>query len=130
LAGEQIAESIKNATPDQLLAIKSAENDFKAKMKELGLTEDDLHAKDRDSARNREISLGGDNTLKGMAICTVIGFFVFIGYLLSHGVPDGMDKTLLGMIIGYVIGIVQQVYNYYFGSSKGSKDKTRLNSMK
>lgn len=127
---KQMAEAVKNATPDQLLALKEADNNFLVKMKELGIKEQDLHAKDRDSARKREIALGGDITMKIMAGATVIGFFVFIGYLLSNGTPEGMDKTLLGMIIGYVVGLVQQVYNYYFGSSKGSKDKTVLSSVK
>jgi uncharacterized membrane protein len=125
---KQMAEAVKNATPDQLLALKEADNNFLVKMKELGIKEEDLHAKDRDSARRREIALGGDTTMKILAVATIVGFFAFIGFLLVKGTPTGMDKTLLGMIIGYVVGLVQQVYNYYFGSSKGSKDKTILSS--
>jgi hypothetical protein len=125
---KQMAEAVKNASPDQLLALKEADNNFLVKMKELGIKEEDLHAKDRDSARKREIALGGDTTMKILAVATIVGFFLFIGFLLAKGTPTGMDKTLLGMIIGYVVGLVQQVYNYYFGSSKGSKDKTILSS--
>ena len=127
---DQIEEAVKNASPDQLIALKTADNDFKTRMRELGIKESALHAQDRDSARKREIALGGDTTLKVMAVCTVLGFFLFIGFLLVKGTPAGMDKTLLGMIIGYVVGIVQQVYNYFFGSSKGSKDKTILSGGK
>lgn len=126
---DQIVEAMQNASPEQFAALKSAENDFKIQMRELGIKEDALHAQDRDSARKREIALGGDMTMKTMAITTVVGFFIFIGYLLAKGTPAGMDKTLLGMIIGYVVGLVQQVYNYFFGSSKGSKDKTAMSKI-
>ncbi len=127
---QQVEQAVKNATPEQLIKLRNADNEFKTKMRELDIREDELVYKDIDSARKREVELGGDATLKGMAICTVVGFFVFVGFLLINGTPDGMDKTLLGMLIGYVVGIVQQVYNYFFGSSKGSNDKTKLGAAK
>jgi hypothetical protein len=121
---DQIAEAVKNATPEQLLALKAGDNQFKKDMRALDIKEDQLHAGDRDSARKRDAALGGDKTLKAIAVFTVVAFFVMIGFLLIKGNPVGMDKTILGMIIGYVVGLAQQVYNFLFGSSKGSHDKT------
>lgn len=123
---DQIEAAVKNATPDQLLQLKKADQQFKKDMRELDIKEDQLHADDRDSARKREAALGGDPIVKGIALYTVVAFSAMMGFLLWKGTPDGMDKILLGTIIGYVAAMAQQVYNYYFGSSKGSTDKNKI----
>lgn len=120
----QIAEAIRTASPETLLSLKNADNDFKLQMKELGIKEEQLYVEDRDSARKRDVALGGDTIVKALAVITALCFFSMIGWLLWKGVPETIDKTILGMLIGYMVGLAQQVYNFYFGSSKGSQDKT------
>lgn len=60
-----------------------------------------------------------------LAIITVIVFFVLLGLMLFKAVPEANDK-LLYIAVGALIGIVQQVINYYFGSSKSSSEKTEI----
>ena len=126
---EQLTEAIRNATPEQLVQIKNADNDFKVRMRELGIKEEDLHAKDRDSARKREVALGGDMTVKILAVLIMVGFFVICAYVLGWGLGEGVSAGLGGVIVGYASAKAEQVCNYYFGSSKGSKDKTTLSAL-
>lgn len=123
---EQLNEAMKNATPEQLVQIKNADNDFKVRMRELGIKEDDLHAKDRDSARKREVALGGDATVKVLAVIIMAGFLGMCAYLIGWGLDETKNAALAGTVIGVVAAKAEQVCSYYFGSSKGSKDKTTL----
>jgi len=124
-SNDEISSAMKSASPDQLLALKKADQDFKKTMRELDIKEDQLHASDRDSARKREVALGGDKISNTIAVYTVVAFSVMIGWILVKGVPETLDKMMVGTIIGYVVGLTQQVYNFRYGSSKGSHDKTR-----
>jgi hypothetical protein len=126
----QIEAAVKNATPEQLVALKSADQAFKVQMRELDIAEDDLHAKDRDSARNREIALGGDWVVQTLAVVIMVGFLAMCGYLLGYGLGEGVSAGLAGTVVGYVSAKAEQVCSYYFGSSKGSKDKTTLSALK
>ena len=52
---EELAQAAIKATPEQLLALKKAENDFALQMRELDIDLERIAGADRDSARNREI---------------------------------------------------------------------------
>src|SRR6185437_1366438 len=72
---DQLAAALQNATPDQIAAIKKAENDFQVQMKQLEITSIEdmrkLDEEDRASARTRESDLAKagakDNTPKVLA---------------------------------------------------------------
>ena len=86
-------------------------------------------AADRESARNRELmfaKLGKMDFMLYLTGVVALGCFVaVIITMLSGGLPDNpIVHQLIGLLEGMVIAIV----TYYFGSSKGSKDKDkRLN---
>ena len=84
------------------------------------------------SAREREIkttSSGSKNYVQGiLAVVGIIAFFGFSGYIVVIGLPEmGKDSALVvGTVIGSVMMIGKDIYGYYFGSSSGSKEKTKL----
>lgn len=55
----------------------------------------------------------------------VTGFFVLLYLLVSKDVPE-VNRDLLNLIVGALIGSFATVVGYFFGSSKGSAEKTEL----
>lgn len=113
--------ALLTATPDQLLALKKAEQDFQVQMKTLEISEEKLTFDDDASARTRE-EVVKDNTPKVLAYAVTVGFFGILGWLLYVGKPPGGDviMVMLGALGTAWTGIV----SYYFGSSAG-QDKQR-----
>jgi hypothetical protein len=55
----------------------------------------------------------------------VLGFMALLGILIFVGVPD-VNMELLYLAVGALIGYSGNVIQYFFGSSKGSSDKTKM----
>lgn len=117
---------LKGASPDDLLKAKQADQEFQVRMRELGFKEvydlEALAVQDRVSAREREAKTG-DKTTSRLASLYSVGYFLLLGFSMFWKFPeDNADvvNALLGMLSAAQLSIVQ----YYFGSSKGSTDKT------
>lgn len=125
---DDMAKAISNATPDQLLALKNAENDFAVRMKELDIDLERIASSDRDSARKRETQVR-DWMPRVLAFVVVAGFMATV-FLVLMGYVDGMKDPLMATTVGTLIGFVsakaEQVIAYYFGSSSSSQQKTQL----
>lgn len=123
-AGEaDIAAALQGATPADLLKLKEADQSFKLEMEKLGVDLERIAAGDRDSARQREIATK-DNAPKILAGVIVIGFFATLATIAFVAIPDGAQQPI-NILLGSLTALLIQVGNYYFGSSAGSKEKTR-----
>jgi uncharacterized BrkB/YihY/UPF0761 family membrane protein len=60
--------------------------------------------------------------LAGMII---VGFFMLMIGLVYTAVPD-VNKDLLNLVTGALIGSFATIVGYFFGSSKGSADKNEM----
>lgn len=125
---EGIKAAISGATPEQLLALKQADNDFSLKMQELNFKSitdlEAIAANDRDSARKREMEVK-DNTPRNLAYLITAGFFAAFAFLALGAVPVDSRDIMFSMVgtLGTVwIGIT----GYYFGTTANSKAKTEL----
>lgn len=58
----------------------------------------------------------------------ILAFFGFIGclYLLFFRELPAGAKDIILIVIGTLIGLVKDVYSFFFGSSSGSEKKTAL----
>jgi hypothetical protein len=125
---ETINNVVSRATPEQLHAIRLADQQFELKMKELGYDHieklEQLAVADRKSAREREIAIK-DWTPKVLAMVVTIGYFGVLAYMLQHGVPKEGGEALLVML-GALGGGWGSVLAYYYGSSSGSAAKNEL----
>ncbi|TAN55343.1 MAG: hypothetical protein EPN26_05475 [Rhodospirillales bacterium] len=124
---DTVASAVTNATPEQLLGLKKADQDFAIKMRELDVDLERLAAGDRDSARKREVE-AKDWTPKVLAFVIIGGFFAVVAFVLGKGI-SGMDAAaaaFAGSLVGYVSAKAEQVVAYYFGSSAGSARKDAL----
>lgn len=81
-------------------------------------------AGDRDSARKREMSVM-DWTPRLLAWGVTIGFFGVLWFMLTQQMPAGAHDALL-ILLGALQAGFMSILTYYFGSSSGSAEKTRL----
>lgn len=112
--------ALLTATPDQLLALTKANNDFQVQMKQLGITEEKLTFDDIANARAREIAVK-DATPRNLAYL-IIGFTgLCIAATLAGWTK--VDSALAGTLIGYLVAESRSTLTYYFGSSQSSQNK-------
>ena len=123
---DEVSKALASASPDTLLKLKQVDADFATKMKELDINLQELVYKDVDSARTREVNAHDSRTPQLLALFAV-ACFVGLVYGVLHGmdVATGMKDTFL-ILVGAAIAVFKDVYGYYFGSSSGSAEKSRL----
>lgn len=125
---DALVAAISGATPDQLLAIKKADQEYALRMQELGFKNiealEALATADRDSARKRETEIK-DNTPRILAYAITIGYFAILAALMLGGVPPE-SKDILYIMLGTLGTAWVGVINYYYGSTSGSLDKSKL----
>jgi drug/metabolite transporter (DMT)-like permease len=62
-----------------------------------------------------------------LGIIILIGFMALLGILIFIGIPE-QNSELLYLAVGALITMAVGVVNYFYGSSKGSADKTEIMS--
>ena len=122
-----LKQALSGVTPEQMLALKNADQTFQIRMQELGFAHiqalEQIAFQDRDSARKRESTVG-DKTNRNLAYTIIAAFIAMaIGTLMGWAKAD---SVLAGTIIGYLSAKAEQVLSYYFGSTSGSAEKSRL----
>jgi hypothetical protein len=128
---EDILATIQSM-PDSELKLKfvQAENDFQLKKRDQDIEELKTALSDVQDARSRqeehEKATGkSDVNLYCIAWLIIIGFFVLMGLLLKFTVPEDQNGVIF-MLFGALSAGFGQVLTYFFGSSKGSADKSLL----
>jgi len=118
---KDIETALLGATPETMLKLKEADNNFTLEMEKLGVDLVKIEADDRKDARasNRGAN---DKTPAVLGILCFIGFFGILVALMFIEIPTG-QRGALTVMLGSLGTIVVQVANYYWGSSKGSAQK-------
>jgi hypothetical protein len=130
----------KFGVKDTLEAVTAAiqsDPDAAMKLREIDLKEIEAHAKDRDSARNRETAIATsaaapmlNKVVTPVLALGVVGLsFVLFAILIFVDVK-AEAKDILIYILGVLSAAVTQILSYYFGSSQGSKDKSEEAKLK
>ncbi len=127
-AGEDdIVATITKADPTLLLQLRKADQDFELELRKAEVAEATVDAGDRASAREREVSLQGDmvNRLTMTFLAAfALALLTFIIWLVCKVTLPQAAENILFMLAGSVVGLVTQVFNYFFGSSSGSRQKS------
>lgn len=121
---QDVAAAIGGAGPDLLLRMKQADLDFQTKLKEVDLKLEEIAANDRDSARRREQAVR-DRMPAILALLVTLGFFGMLAFMAISDIP-GANRDLLTVMLGALGAAWTSVVGYFFGSSAGSAEKTRL----
>lgn len=118
-----IEKTVLAGNPDDLAKVKIAEDDLQKTLAELGVQEEQLQYADVASAREREAQVK-DYTPAMLAWLVTMGFFGLIAFLLKIDVPAD-NKAIVFTMVGALGTAWTSIISYYFGSSKGSADKTQ-----
>lgn len=110
-------------TGEQILNLKTAEQNLVTRMRELDIQEESLYAADRDSARKREISVG--SSVVSTLAFLIVGSFIALVAATLLGYAKA-ESVIAGTLIGYLSAKAEQVLTYYFGNTRGSDRKTEL----
>ncbi len=122
---QELLQAVDRATPDQLLALKKAEQDFAVQMRELDIDLERIAVADRDSARSREVKTK-DWTPKALAGLITVGYFGALFYMLRNGLPQHGGSEAMLVMLGTLGTAWGGVVAYYFGSSAGSRAKDEI----
>jgi hypothetical protein len=123
---------IPDATVEGITEALTGNPEMTMKLKELDLEYAKLEAADRDSARKAyaEVATSANATkldkavVPLLALGTVTLAFLFIGILIFIDVASDQQQMII-FALGFITSSAGQVLSFYFGSSQGSKDKTK-----
>lgn len=123
---------VDDATVEGVTAALTGNPDLTLKLKELDLEYAKLDAQDRDSARQAyaAVATSENSTHLDKAVVPILALgtvglaFMFIGVLIFINVPTDQQQIII-FALGFITSSAGQVLSFYFGSSQGSKDKTK-----
>jgi hypothetical protein len=119
-----LAETLAAASPEQLVALKKAEQAFQVALRQASIEELRIDAGDRANARERQLKMN-DWTPSVLGALVILGFFVVLGVMVAFDLPPDTE-TEFSIMLGALATMTAAVVNYFFGSSAGSREKTRL----
>lgn len=110
-----ITGALANATPEQIVAIRKVDNDFKVQLKQLDIDLVKIAAQDRDSAR--QMAIGTHSwTPSIMSYVIVVCWAIIQYYLFTHIIEPSM-RELIARVLGTLDGALMLVLSFWFGSS-------------
>ena len=124
---EAIAQAI-DRDPEAGAKLLKVERDSAAELQRLVLQETQIYLADVQGARDRNLAVvqatGKNETfLYGLAASIVVVFTAIVGVLIFHPVAANVSSVLFAMLGSLATAFVT-VVNFFFGSSKGSSQKT------
>jgi hypothetical protein len=123
---KDLPDVLEGADSETLLKIRNSDNEFKLRLRELGIQEEQLHSQDRASARDLAVKT---SLMPQSIIATVfiVGFIAVLYTVFTQTMEFTTDQAMLAnVLLGILSAGVMQIMNFFFGSSSGSKEKTQL----
>jgi hypothetical protein len=127
--------------PEALTKLKELELKHRERLEELSieaakieLQETQVEFADTQSARQRETAIvqatgKKDLNLYILAWVVVGGFFLLTGLMMVLPELNGANNAMVNIMFGGLVSGFATVLGYFFGSSKGSSEKTQLLSL-
>jgi hypothetical protein len=125
---DAVKQAISGATPEQMLALKKADQDFALQMQEIGFKQvTDLEAlagADRKDAR--ALQAAKPSPLPALLTCFVVGAFTTtLILLLKFDVPQ-TNRDIVVYMIGQLSGGFTSALAFWLGTTRDSSRKTEL----
>lgn len=123
---------IDDATVEGVTQALTGNSELTMKLKELDLEYAKLEVQDRDSARQAYAAVATsenatqlDKVVVPLLALGVVGLaFALIAILMFVNTPQDQQQIII-FALGFITSAAGQVLSFYFGSSQGSKEKTK-----
>ena len=119
---EKIQQALSGATPEDLLKVKQAEQQFQKDMRALDIDLERISASDRDSARKMAVETKAwtPAVLSWLIIVATLGLE---GFILVNAVPAQVNDLVAGRILGTLDMAFMTVLTFWLGTSNSSRNK-------
>lgn len=121
-----LEDYIVAGSPENVVALRQAELDFKKFIQELGIRESQLEVQDRADARSLAKERGLLVQASLSALYTAGFFLTLLLFISGHVNPPPEYKEMVTMLLGALTAPQIQILNFWFGSSRGSARKTDM----
>ncbi|AUS00482.1 TMhelix containing protein [Vibrio phage 1.275.O._10N.286.54.E11] len=122
-AGEdQVAEFVRNSSPETLLKVKQADQVFAVQMEKLGVDVFKIEAQDKQNARSEHKQSIMPSVMSIMLTVTVIGLI----YMLFYVEPPEGAKDALMVVLGMVLKEWANSMHFWYGTTRSSAEKTSM----
>ena len=116
---KSVQQAIQNATPEQMMELKKAEQEFETQMKKLDVDVFKLETQDKQNARS---IFSKDWTARVIGVAIIGGFLGYI-FLVTLQPPEQNSEALINLVLGYLGGLASAIISFYFGASNTSNNK-------
>lgn len=125
---DTVRAAITGATPDQMLALKNADQAFALQMKSLGFKQvtdmEALAAGDRKDARSMQVAK--PSIVPALLTCFVVGAFTATLVLLLRFDVPATNRDIVVYMIGQLSGGFTSALAFWLGTTRDSARKTDL----
>lgn len=126
--GEALKQALAGVTPEQMLALKQADQAFSLQMQALGFKQvtdlESIAAGDRDSARKMQVA--APSFVPALLTCFVVGAFTAtLVLLLKFDVP-ATNRDIVVYMIGQLSGGFTSALAFWLGTTRDSSRKTEM----
>ena len=123
----KVEDFLLSANPEVLAKLKLADKDFDIQMRKLDIDLEKISLENVEGARDlaKKTTIWPQVTLSAVFI---IGYFYMMYLFVTSDLWAGLSdfaKGQIAIMIGVLTAGITQVMNFWFGSSSGSKEKTK-----
>lgn len=125
---DAVKQALAGVTPEQMLALKKADQDFSVQMQSLGFknieTMEQLAVEDRKDARAMQVA--NKSRMPAILTCgTGLGFFVTLWALFFYPIP-AENRDIIVYMCGQLAAAFGACLAFWVGTTRNSEDKTHL----
>ncbi len=113
-------------TAEQISQLRQLELQFQENERERGFKYAELAFKDRDSARQANVTGGTQKALFWLSVVLLVLCLGTEVAVLVKGLPQGTSELVVGRVLGLLDAIAMTILAYWFGTSSSSALKTEL----
>jgi hypothetical protein len=125
---DAVKTAVSGATPEQLLSLKTADQEFSVKMQELGFSNiekmEELAVVDRKSARDMQIAR--PSFVPAALTWVLVSAFVAVMFSMIYKEAPAGNKDILVYMIGQLSGVFLASCTFWYGTTRQGERKTEL----